>query len=72
VRRSQLPDRALGSNASLYVLHNTVAQHFAADGEPLVLLSGQKRIFKMLGYDNAVYLENAPEYDGAETSAAVH
>jgi quercetin dioxygenase-like cupin family protein len=53
---------------TLYVPHNTVAQHVAADGEPLVLLSGQNRVFKLLGYDNVVYLENAPEYDGADTA----
>ena len=36
----------------------------SADGTPLHLLSGQNRIFKMLGYDNTIYLENAPEYTG--------
>jgi quercetin dioxygenase-like cupin family protein len=56
---------------TLYVPHNTVAQHFAADGTPLRLLSGQNRIFKHLGYDNVVYLENAPEYDDARTPANV-
>jgi quercetin dioxygenase-like cupin family protein len=45
---------------TLYIPQNTIAQHFAADGEPLLLLSGQNRIFKMLGYDNIVYLEDAP------------
>jgi hypothetical protein len=50
---------------TLYVPHNTVAQHFSADGEPLMLISGQNRLFKQLGYDNVVYLENAPEYDAA-------
>jgi quercetin dioxygenase-like cupin family protein len=49
---------------TLYVPQNTVAQHFAADGEPLVLLCGQNRLFKQLGYDNVVYLENSPDYDG--------
>jgi quercetin dioxygenase-like cupin family protein len=48
---------------TLYVPQNTIAQHFAADGTPLLLLSGQNRVFKMLGYDKTVYLENAPEYD---------
>ena len=42
---------------SLYVPQNTVAQHFAADGTPLLLLSGQNRIFKMLGYDSVAYLD---------------
>lgn len=48
---------------TLYVPHNTVAQHFSADGQPLSLISGQNRLFKQLGYDNVVFLENAPEYD---------
>lgn len=47
----------------LYVPQNTVHQHFNADPrEPLVLLSAQNRLFKLLGYDSVVYLENAPEY----------
>jgi quercetin dioxygenase-like cupin family protein len=54
-----------GEGDTLYVPQNTVAQHFAADGTPLLLLSGQNRMFKMLGYDKTVFLENAPEYDGA-------
>jgi quercetin dioxygenase-like cupin family protein len=45
---------------TLYVPQNTIAQHFSADGEPLHLLSGQNRLFKLLGYDRVVYLENAP------------
>jgi quercetin dioxygenase-like cupin family protein len=49
---------------TLYVPQNTVAQHFTTGGEPLVLLSAQNRLFKLLGYDNAVYLENVPEYRG--------
>ncbi len=47
----------------LYVPQNTVHQHFNADpAEPLVLLSGQNRLFKLLGYDSVVHLEDAPEY----------
>jgi quercetin dioxygenase-like cupin family protein len=53
---------------TLYVPHNTVAQHFAADGQPLSLVSGQNRLFKQLGYDNVAFLENAPEYDAQEAS----
>lgn len=45
---------------TLYVPQNTVAQHFAADGAPLRLLSCQNRLFKLLGYDKVVYLEHAP------------
>jgi quercetin dioxygenase-like cupin family protein len=53
----------IGPGDTLYVPQNTVAQHFAADGEPLRLLSGQNRLFKQLGYDRVAYLENAPEWD---------
>jgi quercetin dioxygenase-like cupin family protein len=55
---------------TLYVPQNTIAQHFAADGTPLLLLSGQNRVFKMLGYDKTVFFENAPEY-GKEPAASV-
>ena len=55
---------------TLYVPHNTVAQHFAADGAPLQLISGQNRLFKQLGYDNVVFLENAPEFDAQAGQAA--
>ncbi|MHA6622813.1 cupin domain-containing protein [Pseudonocardia sp. DLS-67] len=41
----------------MYVPQNTVAQHFAADGTPLRLLSFQNRLFKHLGYDNVKVLE---------------
>jgi quercetin dioxygenase-like cupin family protein len=51
---------------TLYVPTNTVAQHFAADGAPLRLLSGQNRLFKLLGYDRVVYLEEAPAPARAE------
>jgi quercetin dioxygenase-like cupin family protein len=47
---------------TLYVPQNTVAQHFAADGTPLRLLSAQNRVFKHLGYDKIHYLEDAPVY----------
>lgn len=43
---------------TLYVPQNTVAQHFSSDGQPLHMLSAQNRIFKMLGYDNVVYLDD--------------
>lgn len=43
----------------LYVPQNTVAQHFSHGGEPLHMLSAQNRLFKMLGYDNVVYLDDA-------------
>jgi len=51
---------------TLYVPQNTVTQHFSADGEPLVMFSGQNRVFKHLGYDNVHVFEAAPEYAGKE------
>ena len=54
---------------TLYVPQNTVAQHFSADGTPLRLLSGQNRVFKLLGYDRVAYLEDAPR-PAARASAA--
>ena len=54
----------------LYVPHNTVHQHFNADpATPLVVLSAQNRLFKLLGYDAVVYLEDAPEYAGRAAAA---
>jgi quercetin dioxygenase-like cupin family protein len=63
----------LKTGDTLYVPQNTVAQHFADNGEPLVLLSGQNRLFKQLGYNNVHYFENASAYDNAtqEATAAV-
>ncbi len=54
---------------TLYVPQNTVAQHFAADGTPLRLLSAQNRVFKHLGYDKVAYLEDSPEYQAELASA---
>jgi quercetin dioxygenase-like cupin family protein len=45
----------------LYIPPNTVAQHFAADGSSLRLLSGQSRVFRNLGYDSTVFLEKASD-----------
>ena len=55
---------------TLYVPQNTIAQHFAADGTPLHLLSAQNRVFKTLGYDNVHYFENAPEFESELAGAA--
>lgn len=56
----------------VYIPQNTVHQHFNADPtEPLLLLSAQNRIFKLLGYDSVVYLENAPEYRGPRKGVGV-
>jgi quercetin dioxygenase-like cupin family protein len=46
---------------TVYVPQNTVAQFFSAEGEPLNLLSGQNRVFKQLGYDSVVYLDDAAD-----------
>jgi quercetin dioxygenase-like cupin family protein len=55
---------------TVYVPQNTVAQHFAADGTPVRLLSAQNRVFKHLGYDTVHYLEPAPEYTGSISELA--
>ncbi len=45
----------------VYVPQNTVHQYLNADAkEPLLLLVAQNRLFKLLGYDSVVYLEDAP------------
>jgi quercetin dioxygenase-like cupin family protein len=49
---------------TLYVPQNTVHQHLATGDSDVVLLSAQNRLFRHLGYDNVVYLEDAPEYAG--------
>jgi quercetin dioxygenase-like cupin family protein len=54
---------------TLYIPQNTIAQHFAADGTPLHVLSVQNRIFKHLGYDKVHYVEDAPEYAAGLASA---
>lgn len=52
-----------GAGDLLYIPHNTVHQHFNADPQtPLLALSAQNRLFKLLGYDSVTYLEDAPEY----------
>jgi quercetin dioxygenase-like cupin family protein len=56
---------------TLYVPQNTVAQHFAANGAPLRLISAQNRLFKLLGYDRVLYLEEAPEHGERVRTATV-
>ncbi len=54
----------------VYIPQNTVHQHVNADpSSPLVVLSGQNRLFKLLGYDSVVYLEDAPEFAGGKAAA---
>jgi quercetin dioxygenase-like cupin family protein len=55
---------------TLYIPQNTIAQHFAADGTPLHLISAQNRVFKHLGYDTVHYFEDAPEYAASRAVAA--
>jgi quercetin dioxygenase-like cupin family protein len=55
---------------TLYVPQNSVAQHFAADGSPLHLLSVQNRVFKHLGYDAVHFFENASEYSSTPPAGA--
>lgn len=56
---------------TVYVPQNQVHQWFnASDSEPLVLLSCQNRLIKYLGYDTVAYLEDAPEFAGAEAVGA--
>jgi quercetin dioxygenase-like cupin family protein len=57
---------------TVYVPQNHVHQHFNGSAEePLVLLSVQNRLIRYLGYDNVAYLEDAPEYVGADAQAEV-
>lgn len=48
----------------LYIPQNTIHQQFNTGREPLVVLSAQNRVFKLIGYDSVVYLEDAPEWAG--------
>jgi quercetin dioxygenase-like cupin family protein len=53
----------------LYVPQNTVHQQFNTGREPLVVLSAQNRLFKLLGYDSVKYLEDAPDVSGKAREA---
>jgi quercetin dioxygenase-like cupin family protein len=54
----------------LYIPQNTVHQHRNDGQEPLLFLSAQNRLFKQLGYDAVVYLEDAsaPQPKAAATA----
>ena len=54
----------------VYVPQNTVHQLVASGAEPLRVLVAQNRIFKHLGYDSVVYLEDASADASASVSAA--
>ncbi len=53
----------------LYMPPNTVHQHYCDGDEPLLLLSAQDRLFKLLGYDSTAYLGDVPEPQRAERVA---
>ncbi|OLD52170.1 MAG: hypothetical protein AUI58_04195 [Chloroflexi bacterium 13_1_40CM_2_70_6] len=61
---------AFGPGDLLYVPQNTVHQHFADGTEPLRFIVGQNRLFKLLGYDSVVYLEDAAEPARVATARA--
>lgn len=61
-----------GPGDTVYVPQNTVAQHFAADGTPLRLLSFQNRLFTHLGYDAVRVLEPASAPGTPLPSTAEH
>ena len=53
------------TDETVYVPQNHVHEYVNDGDEPLRLLIVQNRLIKYLGYDNVVYLEDAPEYRGA-------
>jgi oxalate decarboxylase/phosphoglucose isomerase-like protein (cupin superfamily) len=55
---------------TVYVPQNHQHQFVNTGDEPLRLLICQNRLIKYLGYDTVVYLENAPEFEGAQAAAA--
>jgi quercetin dioxygenase-like cupin family protein len=55
---------------TLYVPQNHVHQYVNTGDEPLRILVAQNRLIKFLGYDTVEYLEDAPEFAGAELGAA--
>ncbi|HZC30490.1 MAG TPA: cupin domain-containing protein, partial [Gaiellaceae bacterium] len=48
-----------GPGDALYVPQNTVHQHWNDGDEPLLYLAVVNRLFKLLGYDSVVELEDA-------------
>jgi oxalate decarboxylase/phosphoglucose isomerase-like protein (cupin superfamily) len=52
----------------VYIPQNTVHQHHNDGDEPLLFISAQNRLFKQLGYDNVVYLQDAST--GTQKAAA--
>ena len=58
------------ADETVYVPQNHVHRYVSTGDEPLRLVISQNRLIKFLGYDKVVYVEDAPEYEGAATSAA--
>ena len=56
-----LKERTFAAGDTIYVPTNTVHQFVNEDDEPLILLVGQNRIFKHIGYDKVVVLEPASD-----------
>ncbi len=48
-----------GPRDTVYVPQNTVHQHVNTGDTPLRYLEAQNRLFKLIGYDSVVYLEDA-------------
>ena len=63
-------EHTFGAGDTIYVPTNTVHQHVNEGDEPLVLLSGQNRLFRYIGYDSVVVLETAPEFAGSVASSS--
>jgi oxalate decarboxylase/phosphoglucose isomerase-like protein (cupin superfamily) len=61
---------AFAADDTVYVPQNHVHQYVNTGDEPLRLIVAQNRLIKFLGYDNVQYLEDAPEFSGAEKVAA--
>jgi quercetin dioxygenase-like cupin family protein len=55
---------------TVYVPQNHQHVYVNTGDEPLRLLIAQNRLIKYLGYDTVVYVEDAPEFAGEQTTAA--
>jgi quercetin dioxygenase-like cupin family protein len=56
---------------TVFVPQNHVHRYVSTGDAPLRILVVQNRLLKQLGYDTVRYLEDAPEYAGASSAAAV-
>jgi quercetin dioxygenase-like cupin family protein len=57
-----------GPGDLVYIPHNTIHQHFNADGSaPARFIAASNRIYQQIGYGRIEHLETAPEYAGAVT-----